>query len=75
MSCAGNASTDSPTPTPPALYPSDYASALDATYPRNAFRFDTNQLQAFADKYLYWDPVKSKNWGASYGVKEKNNAL
>ena len=64
-----------PTPTPPALYPSDYASALDATYPRNAFRFDTNQLQAFADKYLYWDPVKSKNWGASYGVKEKNNAL
>jgi len=63
-----------PLPTPPSLYPSNYGNALDANYPRDAFRFDVSQLTAFANKYIYWDPVKGKNWGATYGLTEKNNA-
>lgn len=63
-----------PIPVPGALYPSNYANALDANYPRDAFRFDIAQLQAFANKYLYWDPVKSKNWAATYGLQEQNKA-
>ena len=61
-------------PTPAALYPANYAGALNSAFPRDAFRFDPAQLQAFADKYMYWDPVTGKNWAASYNVQESSTA-
>ncbi|PZP31016.1 MAG: hypothetical protein DI603_13895 [Roseateles depolymerans] len=64
-----------PLPNPATTYPSDYASGLDASFPRNLLRFDQSQLAAFADKYQYWDPVGGKQWNSGYGLKETSNAL
>lgn len=61
-------------PVPATAYPSNWASGLDANFPRNLFRFDPAQLQAFANQYVNWDPVKNKVWSTGYTVKEKNDA-
>ncbi|MET0517645.1 MAG: TonB-dependent receptor [Burkholderiaceae bacterium] len=64
-----------PVPTPATALPANYASGLDASFPRNLLRFDPGQLAAFADKYQYWDPVAGKQWNSGYGLKEIANAL
>jgi iron complex outermembrane receptor protein len=62
-------------PAPAAMYPGDYASGLNANFPRNLFRFDPAQIQAFNNQYVYWDPVYGKTWTSGYTVKEENNAV
>lgn len=64
-----------PVPNPATTLPPDYASGLNANFPRNLLRFDASQLAAFADKYQYWDPVSGKQWNSGYGLKETSNAL
>jgi iron complex outermembrane receptor protein len=61
-------------PTPATAYPGNWSSGLDANFPRNLFRFDPAQLQAFANQYVNWDPVRNKVWTSTYEVIEKNKA-
>jgi iron complex outermembrane recepter protein len=61
-------------PVPATAYPGDYASGLDANFPRNLFRFTPEQISAFAAQYVNWDPVRNKAWGSGYTVEETNNA-
>ena len=61
-------------PVPATRYPSNWGSGIDATFPRDLFRFDASQIQAFANQYVNWDPVRNKTWGSSYIVDETNNA-
>jgi iron complex outermembrane recepter protein len=61
-------------PVPATSYPSNWAAGLSGSFPRNLFRFDPAQLQAFANQYVNWDPVKNKIWSSGYTVKEKNDA-
>lgn len=61
-------------PVPATAYPANFASGLDANFPRALFRFDPSQIQAFANQYVNWDPVAAKIWTSGYTVKEENNA-
>jgi iron complex outermembrane receptor protein len=61
-------------PVPATRYPSNWGSGLDANFPRDLFRFNASQIQAFANQYVNWDPVRNKTWGGSYIVDEVNNA-
>jgi iron complex outermembrane recepter protein len=61
-------------PVPATRYPSNWGSGLDANFPRNLFRFDPAQLQAFANQYVNWDPIKNRVWSSGYTVEETNNA-
>ncbi len=61
-------------PVPATAYPGNYASGLDANFPRNLFRFTPDQLSAFAAQYVNWDPVRNKLWSSGYTVEETNNA-
>lgn len=63
------------TPNPATAYPSGYAGTLDGNFPRNLFRFSTDQLQQFANQYEYYDPVGGKQWGSGYGLREENRAV
>jgi iron complex outermembrane recepter protein len=63
------------TPVPATAYPGNWGSGLDANFPRSLFRFNSNQLQSFANQFVNWDPVRNKNWSASYQVIEKNDAV
>jgi iron complex outermembrane recepter protein len=60
---------------PATSYPSNWASGLDANFPRELFRFDPSQLEAFAAQYARWDPVTGKTWNSGYTVEESNNAV
>jgi iron complex outermembrane receptor protein len=62
-------------PVPATAYPGNYASGLDANFPRQLFRFDPAQLSAFARQYVNWDPVRNKVWTSGYTVEESNHAL
>jgi iron complex outermembrane recepter protein len=62
-------------PVPATSYPSNWASGLSGNFPRNLFRYSPGQLQAFANQYVNWDPVRAKIWSSGYEVKEKNDAL
>jgi iron complex outermembrane recepter protein len=62
-------------PAPATRYPSNWSSGLDANFPRNLFRYDPSQIQAFANRYVNWDPVRNKVWSSGFIVNEKNNAL
>ena len=62
-------------PVPSTSYPGNWGSGLDANFPRNLFRYDPSQIQAFADKYVTWDPVTGKTWTSGYTVEEANEAL
>jgi iron complex outermembrane recepter protein len=61
-------------PVPATAYPANYASGIDANFPRQLFRFDPSQLSAFGQQYINWDPVGGKTWTSGYTVEEKNNA-
>jgi iron complex outermembrane receptor protein len=61
-------------PVPATAYPGNWASGIDANFPRNLFRFDPGQLSAFAAQYVNWDPVAAKIWTSGYRVEETNNA-
>ncbi len=62
-------------PTPATAYPANYASGLDANFPRQLFRFDQSQLSAFAAQNLNWNKVGNRLWTNSYTVEEKTNAV
>lgn len=62
-------------PVPATAYPGNYASGLDANFPRDLFRFNPGQITAFANQYVNWDPVRNKVWTSGYTVEETNNAL
>jgi iron complex outermembrane recepter protein len=61
-------------PVPATRYPSNWASGLDAAFPRDLFRFDPAQLQAFANANVNWDPQRNRILTSGYTVKETNNA-
>ena len=61
-------------PAPGTAYPANYAAGIDATFPRNFFRYTPDQLAQFAKEQLNWDPVLNKVWTSGYTVKEKNTA-
>ena len=61
-------------PVPATAYPANWASGIDANFPRNLFRFDEAQLAAFASQYVNWNPVAAKIWPSGYRVEETNNA-
>jgi iron complex outermembrane recepter protein len=61
-------------PTPATTYPGNYASGIDANFPRDLFRFNADQLRAFAAANVNWDPVRNKIYTSGYTVKETNNA-
>ena len=61
-------------PVPATAYPANWASGIDANFPRNLFRFDEAQLAAFASQYVNWNPVAAKIWTSGYRVEETNNA-
>lgn len=62
-------------PAPATRYPANWSSGLDGNFPRNLFRYDVSQIQAFANQYVNWDPVRNKVWTSTYEVVEKNSAL
>lgn len=62
-------------PVPATAYPADFASGLQANFPRQLFRFAPSQLTAFASQYVNWDPVRNKIYTSGYTVDEVNNAL
>jgi len=62
-------------PTPATAYPGNYAGGLDASFPRQLFRFDPAQIEAFNKKYIVWDPVYGKTWTSGYTVEEDNRAV
>ncbi len=62
-------------PVPATAYPADFASDLNANFPRDLFRFDPAQIEAFAKQFVYWDPTYTKIWTSGYTVKEENRAL
>jgi iron complex outermembrane receptor protein len=62
-------------PVPATAYPGDFASGLNANFPRQLFRFDPAQIEAFAKQYVNWDPVYGKTWTSGYTVKEDNRAV
>lgn len=62
-------------PAPATAYPANWGGGLEASFPRNLFRYDASQIQAFANQYVNWDPVAGKTWTSGYKVEEANEAL
>ena len=62
-------------PVPATSYPANYASGIDANFPRDLMRYDPAQITAFTTQYANWDPVLNRNYAAGYTVKEDNKAL
>ena len=42
--------------------------------PRDIFRFNMDQMKAFTDKYINWDPARNQILTSGYAVKEENSA-
>jgi iron complex outermembrane recepter protein len=61
-------------PVPATVYPGNYASGINANFPRQLFRFTPEQLQAFAAANVNWDPVRNLQYTSSYKVRETNNS-
>ncbi|MGL4234158.1 MAG: TonB-dependent receptor domain-containing protein, partial [Casimicrobium sp.] len=61
-------------PVPATRYPSNYANGINADFPRDLFRFDADQLRAFAAANVNWDPKRNQIYTSGYTVKETNNA-
>ena len=62
-------------PVPATSYPSNYASGINANFPRDLMRYDPAQITAFTTQFANWDPVLNRNYAAGYTVKEDNKAL
>jgi iron complex outermembrane receptor protein len=62
-------------PVPATSYPSNYASGIDANFPRDLMRYDPAQITAFTNQYANWDPVLNRNYAGGYTVKEDNKAI
>jgi iron complex outermembrane recepter protein len=61
-------------PVPASSYPSNYASGINANFPRDLMRYDPAQITGFTNQYANWDPVLNRNYGGGYTVKEDNKA-
>ena len=62
-------------PLPATSYPGNYASGINANFPRDLMRYNTSQISAFTAQFANWDPVLNRNYGGGYTVKEDNQAL
>lgn len=62
-------------PVPATAYPSNYASGLNATFPRELFRFDSGQIRDFANRYVNWNTPDARILTSGYTVEEENSAL
>jgi iron complex outermembrane receptor protein len=62
-------------PVPATSYPANYASGIDANFPRDLMRYDPAQITAFTNQYANWSPVLNRNYAGGYEVKEDNKAL
>jgi len=61
-------------PVPATSYPGNWSSGLDGDMPRGYFRYDTSQLQAFANQNVNWDRTLNHNYTSGFHVKEENTA-
>jgi iron complex outermembrane recepter protein len=55
-------------------YPSDFASGLGGTFPRNVWYFTAGDLAAFDAKYTNRDPVTREDWNSEYSLQEIQEA-
>jgi iron complex outermembrane recepter protein len=62
-------------PLPATSYPGNYASGIDANFPRDLFRYDPSQITAFTNQYVNWNSTLNANYVAGYTVKEGNKAI
>jgi len=65
---------DSARPVPATLYPGNWFNGADGNFPRDLFRFNADQMKAFTDRNINWDPVLNRNLSAGFEVKEENTA-
>ena len=70
----GGAIPVSAQPVPASSYPSNWFSGGNANLPRDYFRYDTAQLQAWADANVNWDRTRNHNWTSGFHIKETNTA-
>ena len=56
-------------------YPSDYASGLQGSFPKNQARLDQDTVIAFGRTNVNYDKVLNKSWPGSYVVKEQTRAV
>ncbi|WP_197047010.1 TonB-dependent receptor [Paucibacter sp. KBW04] len=61
-------------PQPATQYPGNWSSGLSGDFPRNYFRFDPGQMQAFADQNVNWDRTLNHNYTSGFRVKEDTQA-
>ena len=62
-------------PVPAGSYPANYASGINANFPRDLMSYNPAQITAFTAQFANWSPVLNRNYGAGYTVKEDNKAL
>ncbi|MBV8502886.1 MAG: TonB-dependent receptor [Paucibacter sp.] len=70
----GNLIPASAQPVPASSYPSNWGSGLSADIPRDFFRYDPSQLQAWANQNVNWDRTLNHNWASGFHIKEDNTA-
>ena len=61
-------------PVPATAYPANWFNGASGNFPRDIFRFDMDQMKAFTDKYINWDPQRNQILTSGYAVKEENSA-
>ena len=62
-------------PVPGTRYPGDFASGLNADFPRQLFRFHPDQIRQFNAGRVNWADPQNQVWTSGYTVQERNNAL
>jgi iron complex outermembrane receptor protein len=55
-------------------YPSDFASGLGGTFPRNVWYFTPGELSSFDAKYTNRNPVTREDWNSEYSLHETSDA-
>jgi iron complex outermembrane recepter protein len=55
-------------------YPSDFASGLGGTFPRNVWYFTAGDLAAFDAAHTNRDPVTREDWNSEYSLQEITEA-
>ena len=61
-------------PVPATSYPANWFNGASGNFPRDIFRFNMDQMKAFTDKYINWDPARNQILTSGYAVKEENSA-